>query len=172
MYTNLYFFSNTFLLLVDDIVSLNEQKSFIFFAKLTIVKSAESILISKIIKFYLELFLTDKYTIKEVIKLEKDDENKLRVASIKLIKKTKIKYVIFIILNILISTLSFCFVCGFNFAYPNIKFYFFGICIFIVIFEQVISIGLVFLEACFRFLALKCKIKSFFSLSQYINEFN
>ena len=172
MYTNLYFFSNTFLLLVDDIVSLNEQKSFIFFAKLTIVKSAESILISKIIKFYLELFLTDKYAIKEVIKLEKDDENKLRVASIKLIKKTKIKYVIFIILNILISILSFCFVCGFNFAYPNIKFYFFGICIFIVIFEQVISIGLVFLEACFRFLALKCKIKSFFSLSQYINEFN
>ena len=172
MYIKLYFFSNTFLLLVSDIVSLNEQKSFIFYAQLTIVKSVESIIINKIIKFYLDLFLTDKYTIKELIKLEKDDEKKLRVASLKLIKKTKIKYVIFIILNILISTLSFCFVCGFNFAYPNTKFYFFGICIFIVIFEQVITIGLVFLEACFRFLALKCKIKAFFLISQYINGFN
>ena len=136
------------------------------------VKAIESIVINKIIRFCIEFFLVDKYTIKEVIRIEKDSEKNLRIASKKLIKKSKIKYIIFIILGFLISLLSWCFACGFNFSYPNTKFYFFLICILILVFEQIISVGLALLEACFRFLSFKCKTKAFFSLSKYINGIN
>ena len=171
-YIQIYFLSNTFLFLTNDIDSLNYKQNFIFYVKLTILKAIKSIVINKIIRFCIELFLLNKYTIKEMIRLEKDNEKNLREAAKKLIKKTKIKYIIFIILSFLISTLSWCLVCGFNFSYPNTKFYFFLICILIVIFEQIISVGFALLETCFRFLAFKCKTKAFFSLSQYINGIN
>ena len=171
-YIQIYFLSNTFLYFIEDIDSLNYKQNFIFYINLTLVKAIESIVINKIIRFCIEFFLVDKYTIKEVIRIEKDSEKNLRIASKKLIKKAKIKYIIFIILGFLISLLSWCFACGFNFSYPNTKFYFFLICILILVFEQIISVGLALLEACFRFLSFKCKTKAFFSLSKYINGIN
>ena len=172
LFIEIYFLSNTFIILTSDIYTLNFEKSFIYYAKITIIKAFESILIAKILRFYIELFIIDKYTIKEMIKLEKGNENNLKLACVKLIKRTKVKYVFFIILNILISTLTWLYVTGFNFTYPNTKFCFFLICIFVIIFEQIISVGLVLVETCLRFIAFKCKVKAIFTLSKYVNGIN
>ena len=163
---------NTFFFSTSDIETLSKKQNILFYIILAIIKAFELIFITKILRFFIEIFLTDKYTIKEIIKLEKDNEKNLRNETLKLIKRTKVKYIIFIILNILITILSWCFVSSFNYAYPNTKFYYFMVCIFIIIFEQLISISLVLVEACLRFISFKCKIKAIFTLSRYINDIN
>ena len=158
--------------MLSDIYFLNIEKSFIARAKLTIAKVSGSIFINKVVGFLIGFFIFDKYTLMDMIKLEKDDEIILRKATIKLIKKVKIKYIIFIILDLLVLVLTWIFVLSFNYAYPNIKITFFVMCIFIIILEYLYSAALVFIEACMRFISFKCKIKAIFTLSKYINEIN
>ena len=168
----LFFFLNTFLFTTSDINSLNGKKSIMFYAKLIILKVVASIFINKLVKFFIGIFIFDKYNLMNMIKLEKNDEIILRKATINLIKRTKIKFIIFIILNFLISTFSWILVSSFNFAYPNIKIFFFIMCILIIILENLFSAALAFVEACLRFISFKCKIKAIFTLSRYINEIN
>ena len=168
----LFFFLNTILFTTSNINSLNGKKSIIFCAKLIILKVFSSIFINKLVKFCIGIFIFDKYKLMDMIKLEKNDEIILRKATIGLIKKTKIKFIIFIILNFLISTFSWILVSSFNFAYPNTKIFFFIMCILIIILENLFSAALVFVEACLRFISFKCKIKAIFTLSRYINEIN
>ena len=169
---NLLVSLNTIFLFATDIYFLNIEKSFIARAKLTIAKVSGSIFINKVVGFLIGFLIFDKYTLMDMIKLEKDDEIILRKATIKLIKKVKIKYIIFIILDLLVLVLTWIFVLSFNYAYPNIKITFFVICIFIIILEYLYSAALVFIEACLRFISFKCKIKAIFTLSKYINEIN
>ena len=169
---DLYFLLDTFLFDTSDIDSLNGKKSFKFYFDLIVVKVSASIFINKVVKFLIGLFIFDKYVLMDMIKMEKSEEKILRKETIKLIKKTKIKFIIFIILNLLISTLSWTLVCSFNFTYPNIKFFFFIMCILIIILDSLYSAVLVFVEACLRFISLKCKIKALFTLSKYINKIN
>ena len=169
---NLFFFLITFFFDTSDIYFLNTEKSFISYAKFAITKVVASIFINKIVWFLIGFFIFDKYTLMDMIKLEKSDEIILRKETIKLIKKTKIKYIIFIILDLLIVIFSWILVSSFNFAYPNTKIFFFIICICIIILEYLFSAALVFVEACLRFISFKCKIKAIFTLSKYINEIN
>ena len=169
---NLFFFLITFFFDTSDIYFLNTEKSFISYAKFAITKVVASIFINKIVWFLIGFFIFDKYTLMDMIKLEKSDEIILRKETIKLIKKTKIKYIIFIILDLLIVIFSWILVSSFNFAYPNTKIFFFIVCICIIILEYLFSAALVFVEACLRFISFKCKIKAIFTLSKYINEIN
>jgi len=169
---NLLIFLNTIFLYASDIYLLNMEKSFISYAKLTITKVIASIFINKVVWFLIDFFIFDKYTLMDMIKLEKDDEITLRKATKKLIKSVKIKYIIFIILDLIIIILSLVFVLSFNYVYPNIKIIIFIMCIFIIIIEYLFSAALVFIEACLRFISFKCKMKAIFTLSKYINEIN
>lgn len=157
----LFFLVNVCLFSNNDITSLNQENNFIFYVKLSVTKAITSITIGKLLRFYTGIFLVDKYTIKELIKLEKDDISKLKEETKKLNKKAKIKYIIFTVLNTLIIIFIWIFVSSFNFAYPNIQIYFFFIYIFIIIGEQIISVLLVFVEACLRFISFKLKLKLF-----------
>ena len=87
LFYNYIFFST------DDINYFynNNNKKVTFFVEKIKNKILILFTISKLFRFYLGLFLTDKYTIKEVIKLEKDDENNLKNETKKLVKCTKIK---------------------------------------------------------------------------------
>ena len=169
---NLLFFLNTIFLFASDIYSLNMEKSFISYAKLAITKVIASIFINKVAWFLIDFFIFDKYTLMDMIKLEKDDENILRKETIKLIKSVKIKYIIFFIIDLIIIILSWIFVLSFNYVYPNIKIFIFIMCIFIIILEYLFSVALVFIEACLRFISFKFKMKAIFTLSKYINEIN
>ena len=169
---NLLFFLNTIFLFASDIYSLNMEKSFISYAKLAITKVIASIFINKVAWFLIDFFIFDKYTLMDMIKLEKDDENILRKETIKLIKSVKIKYIIFFIIDLIIIILSWIFVLSFNYVYPNIKIFIFIMCIFIIILEYLFSVALAFIEACLRFISFKCKMKAICTLSKYINEIN
>ena len=168
LFYNYIFFST------DDINYFynNNNKKVTFFVEKIKNKILILFTISKLFRFYLGLFLTDKYTIKEVIKLEKDDENNLKNETKKLVKCTKIKYIIFIIINLIITSISWCYINIFNYIYPNTKIYWFILCILFIIIEELLSTCLAIVETCLRFFAIKCKIKAIFTLSQYINELN
>ena len=172
LHIDFYFFITTLMFSADDINYFYDNKKFKFFIDNISDKILILFPISKLLRFYLGLFLTDKYTIKDMIKLEKDDENKLKKATTKLVKCTKIKYIIFIIINITITIISWSTINVFNYIYPNTKIYWFILCIILIIIGELISVGLAFVETCLRFFSIKCKIKAIFALSQYIHELN
>ena len=172
LHIDFYFFITTLRFSADDINYFYDNKKFKFFIDNISGKIIFLFPISKLLRFYLGLFLTDKYTIKDMIKLEKDDENKLKKATTKLVKCTKIKYIIFIIINIIITIISWSTINVFNYIYPNTKIYWFILCIILIIIGELLSVGLAFVETCLRFFSIKCKIKAIFTLSQYINELN
>ena len=172
LHIDFYFFITTLMFSADDINYFYDNKKFKFFIDNISDKILFLFPISKLLRFYLGLFLTDKYTIKDMIKLEKDDENKLKKATTKLVKCTKIKYIIFIIINIIITIISWSTINVFNYIYPNTKIYWFILCIILIIIGELLSVGLAFVETCLRFFSIKCKIKAIFTLSQYIHELN
>jgi hypothetical protein len=172
LHIDFYFFITTLMFSADDINYFYDNKKFKFFIDNISDKILFLFPISKLLRFYLGLFLTDKYTIKDMIKLEKDDENKLKKATTKLVKCTKIKYIIFIIINIIITIISWSTINVFNYIYPNTKIYWFILCIILIIIGELLSVGLAFVETCLRFFSIKCKIKAIFALSQYIHELN
>ena len=172
LHIDFYFFITTLMFSADDINYFYDNKKFKFFIDNISDKILFLFPISKLLRFYLGLFLTDKYTIKDMIKSEKDDENKLKKATTKLVKCTKIKYIIFIIINIIITIISWSTINVFNYIYPNTKIYWFILCIILIIIGELLSVGLAFVETCLRFFSIKCKIKAIFTLSQYIHELN
>jgi hypothetical protein len=127
--------------------------------------------ITAIVQYLMGLFFANKEELKSIIKREKHNEKKLKREMIKLIRNIKIRYIIFIILNILYKAFSWFYISSFNNAYPNTKYFWIILSLVTIATAQIISVALAFLQACLRFIAIKVKIESIFKLSQYLNVF-
>ena len=117
----------------------------------------------------MELFFVNKNSIKSVIKREKDDLNQLKIEMNELIKNIKIRYILFIVFNLIIILISWYCISTFNNAYPNTKLIWFIVSLIAIIIAQIIPVILALLETCLRFLAIKLKVNVIFELSKYIN---
>ena len=127
--------------------------------------------ITAIVQYLMGLFFANKEEIKSIIKREKNNEKNLKCEMIKLIRNIKIRYIIFIVLNILFKILSWYYISSFNNAYPNIKYVWIILSLITIIAAQIILVAFAFLQTCLRFIAIKLKIESIFKLSRYLNEF-
>ena len=127
--------------------------------------------ITAIVQYLMGLFFANKEELKSIIKREKNNEKKLKSEMIKLIRNIKIRYIIFIILNILYKAFSWFYISSFNNAYPNTKYFWIILSLITIATAQIISVALAFLQTCLRFIAIKVKIESIFKLSQYLNVF-
>ena len=127
--------------------------------------------ITTIVQNLMSLFFANKEELKSIIKREKHNEKNLKSEMIKLIRNIKIRYIIFIILNILYKIFSLFYISSFNNAYPNTKYIWIILSLVTIFISQIISVALAFLQACLRFIAIKVKIESIFKLSQYLNVF-
>lgn len=172
LYLCLYFFVIALLHTPNEINRLYNQKTYEYNISTILSLIFTSYTISKVLIFFVGLFLIDKNDIIEMIKLEKEEKDALILATQKLIKKAKIKYIIFIILNILLTIICWYYICTFNFSYPNTKFHWFILCLIVLVAEPIITAFLSFVETCLRFLSIKLKIKLIFTLSQYLKTVN
>ena len=127
--------------------------------------------ITTIIQYLMSLFFANKEEIKSIIKREKNNEKNLKSEMIKLIRNIKIRYIIFIVLNLLFKIFSWFYISSFNNAYPNTKYAWIALSFLTIVAAQIILVAFAFLQACLRFFALKVKIESIFKLSRYLNEF-
>ena len=172
LYIDLYFLINAAVYLPKDVSKsyYTEQNQYIFFFYNGVLKNIGlSFAITSVFRFIMELFLADKKSIRSVLKREKDDEKKFKKEIIGLIKSIKIRYILFIVINIIMLLLSWIYICCFNIAYPNMKLEWIALCVTVIIFAQILSVIFAFLETCIRFLAISCKIELLFTISKCID---
>lgn len=119
----------------------------------------------------MELFFANKESIKSTIKREKDDLKELKKEMNSFIKLMKVKYIIFIILDLIIIILSWYWISCFNNAYPYTKVFWFILSLITIVAAQILPVGLAFVETCLRFISIKLKFNGIFELSKYVDSF-
>ena len=82
-------------------------------------------------------------------------------------KEIKMKFIILIVINIIISIFSFIYLCCFNAVYPYIRIEWIKSSFFILILMQIINLLFTFLETSFRFLGIKCDSIRLFKMSEF-----
>lgn len=142
----------------------NYKKMVIIFG---VLKVTYSFLIATGIRFLMELFFANNKTIKKVLKRERDDERVLRNEINTLIICIKIRYIFFIIIDLIIMLVSWYYICCFNNVYPYTKIEWLIICIIAIFASQIILIIISFIETCFRFISIKLKCEFFFYISEF-----
>lgn len=174
LYIDLYFLGNAMIYSQEEIRMLYHlafKKYIYYFIVRFITKIFICFTITSIINFILELFLTEKQSIKTILKREKNNEKVLRNEINKLIKSIKIRYILFIVINLIIKVLSWFMIFCFNDAYPYTQYDWFLQSASIFVISQIISVALAFVETCLRFFAIKYKIEGIFDISKYLNKF-
>lgn len=174
LYIDLYLFGNAVLYTPQDVrmlYHLDKKEYMIFFIARFITKIFICFSITTIIHFVLDLFLAEKKSIQTIIKREKNNEISLKNEIYKLIKSIKIRYIIFVVLNLIIKLLSFFMIFTFNDAYPYTQRDWVRQSFSILIISQVINAILALLETSLRFFSLKYKVEGIFDLSRYLNRF-
>ena len=122
------------------------------------------------IKSTLRLILVNKDSIREIMKREKKNKYEMKRCIIKLIAFIKLRYSIFIIINLIFVIVSWYLVSTFNNAYPNIKIVWFIISIIMIFVVQILFSLLAIISICLRYIGLKCKFNFIFTSSHYIYE--
>ena len=84
------------------------------------------------------------------------DKNKLNINK---------KQNLFFIISLLLSIISFVYICCFNIVYPYIRIEWIKSSIIIFIVMQIIAFLFTFLECCIRYLAIKCNSEKLFKIS-------
>jgi hypothetical protein len=140
------------------------KKMVIIFA---VLKVTYSFLIASGIRFLMELFFANNKTIKKVLKREKDDEKVLRNEINKLIICIKIRYIFFILIDLILMLVSWYYICCFNYVYSYTRIEWLVICIIAIFASQIILIIISFIETCFRFVGIKLKCEFFFYISEF-----
>ena len=174
LYIDLYFLGNATIYSQEEIrmlYHLTYKEYIYYFIVRFITKIFICFTITNIINFILELFLTEKQSIKTILKREKNNEKVLRNEINKLIKSIKIRYILFIVINLIIKVLSWFMIFCFNDAYPYTQYDWFLQSASIFVISQIISVVLAFVETCLRFFAIKYKIEGIFDISKYLNKF-
>ena len=128
-----------------------------------------SVILISIFWYIMEFFFYNKKYIRHTMKKRSDDEKKLKQKIILIVKRIKVKYIIFIIISFIISTCSWYFVFCFNNIYPNSADNWIKLTTSIIILMQIITLVIPFFETCLRFLAIKCNSEKIYKLSTFIN---
>ena len=161
------FVSTAALIFPEDILMLYDMSIAKYLYKTLLPKAAECFGTVNLRKT-LRLILIDKDSIREIIKREKKDKKKMKEEIDKLIKWIKLRYSIFIILNLILVIGSWYFITAFNNAYPKVKIVWLILSIIIIFLVQLMYALLAIVSICLRFIALKCKFNFIFVLSQYL----
>ena len=163
---SLNFFDNDY---ISEIFYSTDNMNFFEYFKKSFSYIATSIILITLITYFMQFFFYDKKFIRYELKKKKDDVIKLKLKIIRIIKSIKRSYIAFIIISYILSIFSWYYVACFNDVYPNIKNHWIQLTINIIIVMQIITLILPFLEACLRFLAIKCNSEKIYKLSTYIN---
>ena len=172
LYLDLHFLVISFILSAEDIsmpFHLNLKEYIIYQINKFPGKIIISITITSFLNFLMKSFFVNKNSIKSVIKREKNDLNQLKIEMNEFLKNIKIRYILFIVLDLIIILISWYCISAFNIMYPNTKIIWLILVLITILIEQIVPVIFALLEACLRFIAIKLKINAIFELSKYIN---
>ena len=163
--TNGLFYSDSY---ISEIYNSTEKEKFFSFIPRAIDRFLYSTIIGNIIEYIFKFFFIEELKIKKILIRNKNNIINLKF-QISKITKLIIKYKrILIIINYIIIIFSWYYLSCFNNVYPNINKEWILSSLFIIIIIQIIPFISTFLEACVRFISIKCESEKLFKISRLL----
>ena len=126
-------------------------------------------LVGIIISYIIEWFFIEESRLKKIFKKRKKNIDILKYEINQMVKDIKRRYIIFIIITFLITIFTWIHISCFNIVYPHLKWEWFLFSVIIIIFMQMLSVLLCFLQASLRFISFKCKSEKIYKISYLIS---
>ena len=153
---------------ISELFYIEKNKNFFDYFQESINYIFSSVVSLTIFGYIVEFFFYDKKYIRYEMKKKRDDEKKLKLKIIQIIRKIKRRYITFLFISYILSMYSWYFISCFNNVYPNTKIYWMELSVNMIIILQLITIIFPFFESCLRFLAIKCNSEKIYKLSTYM----
>ena len=161
------------LLYTEDEISAHfyaeENNSFLYLLKNELSRIVYCSMISIVVDFFLDCLFSSKRRIEILIKREKD-MNVFREESISIIKTMRLKYIVFMVVDLILMLLFWYYCCAFCNCYPNttMSWLYSSIVTWVVI--LLFPFLLCFLVAALRYLGLKYKWEVAYKISACLTE--
>ena len=168
---DLYFVINGLFFNEDYIIELyhlEEEDSFFSYFPRSINRFLYSTLVSKIVGIIIDCIIIEEKKVKRLFLREKDDILNLRYEISMIVKKIRIRYIVFIFINFFITIISWYYVNCFNNVYKGVKIEWIKSSITLIIIIILLSLILAILEAVLREISFKCKSEKIFKLKELI----
>ena len=108
---------------ISKIFYKEKNKNFFDYFQESINYIFSSVVSLTIFGYIVEFFFYDKKYIRYEMKKKRDDEKKLKLKIIQIIRKIKRRYITFLFISYILSMYSWYFISCFNNVYPNTKIY-------------------------------------------------
>ena len=153
---------------ISELYNLQKEKFFDFLQRSInrFIYTGIGIIIAN---FIVDFFFVEEKKIKGIFKREKDDKIVLKEEIEKLIKSIVKRILLFIIIVYVILIISLYYLLCFNYVYPKTQIEWIKSSIAFIIIIQFISILVVLLETCLRFLSFRFKSERIYKISKLIN---
>ena len=122
-------------------------------------------LVGVIVNYIIECFFIDEKKLKGILKREKENVFILRYEVVQLMKNIQKRYIFFIITAFTITIFTWFHISCFNNVYPHMKSEWIIFSLLIIIFMQIFSILVCFLETILRFISFRCKSEKIYKIS-------
>ena len=127
------------------------------------------ILIDMIINYISDFFFYEERIIKKIFKREKENILILKYEMAEITKNIKSRYNLFIIICLTVALFVWYYVFCFNNIYPSMKIEWIITSVIIIFLMQIFYFLKLLLQACVRFISLKCKSEKLFKLSLFLS---
>ena len=150
---------------ISEVFNSTAEETFFSFIPRIFKRFVYSTIILKIIEFIIKFFFVEEIKIKKILLANKNDLLKLRLEMNNILRIIIKRIRIFIIINYIIILFSWYYLSCLNNVYPHInrEWILSSILFFVII--QIIHLFLTFIEACIRFISIKCESEKFFKIT-------
>ena len=142
-----------------------EEDSFFAFIPRRINEYIYTSAVSGIISYLIGYFFVEEVKLKRIFVRNRNDEMKIKYELSVLAESMRQRFIGLIIFSISLSVICFVYISCFNIVYPYIRVEWIKSSIFILVLMQIINFFITLIEACIRFMAIKCNSKKMFRLS-------
>ena len=159
---NALFYNEDYL---SELFKSDEEDSFFAFIPRRINEYIYTSAVSGIISYLIGYFFIEEVKLKRIFVRNRNDEMKIKYELSVLAQSMRERFIGLIIFSISLSVICFIYISCFNIVYPYIRTEWIKSSTFILVLMQVINFFFTLIEACIRFLAIKCNSKKMFRLS-------
>ena len=163
---NGFFFSEEY---ISQLYHSTEEEKFFTFLPRSFSRFFYTTMVGVVVGVIIDCMFVEEKKIKKIFLREKDNVMQLKYEIAIITRSIKKNYIIFIILCLFISIISWYYVCCFNNVYPGVRAEWIKSSLIIIIIFQIISILTGLIEAILRLISFKYKSEKIYKLKQFLN---
>ena len=160
------FFSEEY---ISQLYHSTEEEKFFTFVPRSFSRFFYTTMVGVVVGVIIDCMFVEEKKIKKIFLREKDNAMQLKYEIALISKSIKKNYIIFIILCLFISIISWYYVCCFNNVYPGVRAEWIKSSLIIIIIFQIITILTGLIEAILRLISFKYKSEKIYKLKQFFN---